>query len=413
MYTWQRWRNWQNPAGLDPRSFGKRMRNVSLFCPQGPENSSGGPGQPARMRLDLSEYEPVSMLRVQETYVPQSKFPVIDVHTHLSFSAMIQNGVELADERQFLAEPSSLLPLMDRKNIRALINLTGGYGGGLTEAINRYDNTHPGRFYTFTQPCFSRFKEPGYPKLQGRAIEEARQCGARGLKILKTLGLYLRENITSGQLVQIDDHRFDEMWDACGRFDMPVAIHVSDPIAFFTPVDRFNERFEELNRHPDWSFYGGDFPTNAELLAARDRVIARHPGTQFIVLHVGNFAEDLEHVSVLLDRFSNVTVDIAARISELGRQPRAAKRFFEKYQDRILFGTDAIPNGYDYPQQVFGDRLYEIYFRFLETDDDYFDYAPAKISPQGRWRIYGIGLSDSILEKVYNGNAARLLNLTL
>jgi predicted TIM-barrel fold metal-dependent hydrolase len=175
--------------------------------------------------------------------------------------------------------------------------------------------------------------------------------------------------------------------------------------------DRFNERYEELNAHPDWSFYGGDFPTNAQLLQARDRVLARHPKTQFIVLHVGNFAENLESVARDLDRFPNMSVEIGARIGQLGRQPRASRRFFEIYQDRILFGTDPIPHGDEFPQQVFGDKLYEIYFRFLETDDEYFDYAPAKVPPQGRWRIYGIKLPDAILRKVYNQNAARLLGI--
>jgi predicted TIM-barrel fold metal-dependent hydrolase len=249
--------------------------------------------------------------------------------------------------------------------------------------------------------------------VQAQAIEQAHQDGARGLKILKTLGLYLRTNITSGTLVKIDDPRFDPMWDACGQLNMPVAIHISDPVAFFTPTDRFNERYEELSNHPDWSFYGHDFPSNADLIEARNRVIARHPKTRFIVLHVGNFAENLANVSENLDRFDNMTVDIAARIGELGRQPRAARAFFDKYQDRILFGTDATPHGDEYPQQVFNDKLYEIYYRFLETDDEYFDYAPAKVPPQGRWRISGINLPESILRKVYNGNAARELHLTV
>jgi predicted TIM-barrel fold metal-dependent hydrolase len=318
-------------------------------------------------------------------------------------------GVELAGDRQYLGAPQELQAVMERKNIRAMVNLTGGYEKGLAETVAKYDRAFPGRFYTFTEPSYSHFKEADYPALQARAIEQAHRDGARGLKILKTLGLYLRENITSGTLVKIDDPRFDPMWDACGQLNMPVAIHVSDPIAFFTPTDRFNERYEELNNHPDWSFYGGDFPSNEELLAARNRVMARHPKTQFIVLHVGNFAEDLQNVSDNLDRFPNMFVDIAARIGELGRQPRTSRRFFDKHQDRILFGTDATPHGDDYPQQVFNDKLYEIYFRFLETDDEYFDYAPARVPPQGRWKIYGINLPEPILSKIYYENAARLL----
>ena len=247
----------------------------------------------------------------------------------------------------------------------------------------------------------------------GDLIQQGAKAGARGLKILKTLGLYLREGITTGALVKIDDPRFDPMWEACAAVNLPVLIHVADPEAFFLPVDRFNERYDELGFHPDWSFHGHDFPSFAELMAARDRVYARHPKTQFLSLHVGHDAENLAFVSESLDRFPNMTVELGARIGELGRQPRASRKFFDKYQDRILFGTDAVPRpaGDATPQQVFKDELFEIYYRFLETEDEYFDYAPAPVPPQGRWRIYGLGLPDAILKKVYQDNAVRLLRL--
>jgi predicted TIM-barrel fold metal-dependent hydrolase len=351
------------------------------------------------------------MLQVRESRIERAKFPVIDFHTHITRSAKSTRGVSLASDRVYLGTPQELLAVMDRKNIRAMVNLTAGYDSGLAEVVSKYDKAYPGRFYSVTEPCYERFKELNYPQLQADAIERAYKDGAKGLKILKTLGLYLRENITSGTLVKIDDRRFDPMWDACGQLNIPVAIHVSDPIAFFTPTDRFNERYEELSNHPDWSFYGHDFPSNAEILEARNRVFARHPKTQFIVLHVGNFSEDLGNVSENLERFPNMSVDIAARIGELGRQPRTARKFFDKHQDRILFGTDATPHGDEFPQQVFNDQLYEIYYRFLETDDEYFDYAPAKVPPQGRWRIYGINLPETILRKVYFENAARQLRI--
>ena len=361
--------------------------------------------------LELSQYEPKSMLQVHETHVERSKFPLIDFHTHISVSAKSEKGVALSPERHYLGTPQELLSVMDRKNIKTMVNLTGGYEKGLVEAVQKYDRAYPGRFLTFTEPSYSHFKEANYPKLQADAIEQAHRDGARGLKILKTLGLYLRENITSGTLVKIDDPRFDPMWEACGQLNMPVAIHISDPVAFFTPTDRFNERFEELNNHPDWSFYDHDFPTNAELLGARNRVMEKHPKTIFVTLHFGNFSENLQNVAENLDRYPNMYVDMAARIGELGRQPYTSKKFFDKYQDRILFATDATPHGDEFPQQVFNDKLYEIYYRFLETDDEYFDYAPAKVPPQGRWQIYGIQLPDAILQKVYHDNAARLLRI--
>jgi len=361
--------------------------------------------------LDLSQYEPKSMLQVHETQVERAKFPVIDFHTHISVSAKAEKGVAISPDRQYLGTPQECLAVMDRKNIKVMVNLTGGYEKGLAEAVGKYDRAYPGRFLTFTEPSYSHFKESNYPQLQAQAIEQAHRDGARGMKILKTLGLYLRENITSGPLVKIDDPRFDPMWDACGQLNMPVAIHISDPAAFFTPTDRFNERYEELNNHPDWSFYGADFPSNAELIEARNRMMAKHPKTQFVTLHFGNFSENLQNVSENLDKYPNMHVDMAARIGELGRQPFTSKKFFDKYQDRILFATDATPHGDAFPQQVFNDQLYEIYYRFLETEDEYFYYAPAKIPPQGRWRIYGINLSDQILRKVYNENAARLLQI--
>jgi len=403
-------RQWLRQLSLTLSAFAQPKS--ALFVPSSKEKPEAQ-GDNHKATLALSNYEPRSALHAQETHIEAASFPVIDVHTHITVSAKSKNGVGLGAERTYLGQPDELLPLMDRKNIRAMVNLTGGYDDGLAQVIAKFDKAFPGRFYSFTEPCYERFLEPKYPQIQADGIEYAHRTGAKGLKILKTLGLYLRENITSGKLVKIDDPRFDPMWDACGQLNMPVAIHVSDPIAFFTPIDRFNERYEELNNHPDWSFYDHDFPSNAELLQARNRMFARHPRTQFIVLHVGNFAENLDNVSESLDRFSNMTVDIAARIGELGRQPRRSRRFFDRHQDRILFGTDATPHGDEFPQQVFNDKLYEIYYRFLETEDEYFDYAPAKVPPQGRWRIYGLGLPHSILEKVYNQNAARVLGIEI
>lgn len=354
-----------------------------------------------KAKLDIMEFEPRSQLRVAETKVERAKFPVIDMHTHVSFSR--------EEVSRFSAEPAKLLEVMDRRNIRSMVNLTGGRGKGLKEAVEKLDRAHPGRFITFTEPWYSRVNQPDYAKAQPQWLEQAKGDGARGLKVLKNLGLTVRDS--AGKLITIDDARFDPMWDACAQLKLPVAIHISDPAAFFEPIDRFNERWEELANHPDWSFHGKDFPSNAELLAARDRVFARHPKTQFVVLHVGNYAEDLGHVGGMLDRFPNTTVEIGARIGELGRQPKAARKFFDKYQDRIHFGTDAVPNGHQTPQQVFGDELYRIYYRFLETEDEYFDYAPAPVPPQGRWRIYGLGLPDEILRKVYSGNALRVLGV--
>ncbi|HKU14176.1 MAG TPA: amidohydrolase family protein [Steroidobacteraceae bacterium] len=370
-------------------------------------------GSAADSDLRLKDYQPRSMLHVAQTRVERARYPVIDCHTHLAWSAAQRGGVPLGTDVDFIATPQELLPVMDRKNVRIMVNLTGGVGNGLAESVRRFDDAAKGRFLTLTEPSYGRIVEAKYPRIQADAIADAKRNGAKGLKVLKTLGLVLRERIDSGALIKVDDPRFDPMWEACAGAGLPVFIHVSDPEAFFLPTDRFNERYEELNNHPDWSFHGKDFPSNQALLEARDRVLKRHPKTTFVLLHLGNNAENLAAVSECLDRYPNTLVETGARIGELGRQPRTARRFFERYQDRILFGTDAVPppSGNETPQQVFGDALFEIYFRFLETEDEYFDYAPAATPPQGRWCIYGIGLPDSILKKVYYENAARLFGL--
>jgi predicted TIM-barrel fold metal-dependent hydrolase len=376
-----------------------------------PRPAQAAAAAPAERPLALKDFQPKSMLHVAETKVPKARFPVIDIHTHLGWRAKSSGGVSVGEEQKFLATPEELLAVMDRRNLQTMVNLTGGVGAGLQDSIKRYEAAAPGRFVTFTEPSFYRIQEPGFAKWQADEVERARRAGARGVKALKTLGLFLREKIATGPLVKVDDPRFDPLWEACGALDLPVAIHVSDPEAFFLPTDRFNERYEELSNHPDWSFHDRDYPSNQELLDARNRLFAKHPRTTFVALHVGHNAENLAYVGECLDRFPNMNVEIGARIGELGRQPRTSRRFFDRYQDRILFGTDAVPHGDETPQQVFGDLLYEIYYRFLESEDEYFDYAPAAVPPQGRWRIYGLGLPEAILKKVYHDNAARILGL--
>jgi len=361
--------------------------------------------------LALKDFQPKSMLHVAENHPQKAKFPVIDVHTHLGWAQRRQGRI-VPGEMNFLATPQELLATMDRKNVKTMVNLTGGTGAALEKSIQRFEKAAPGRFVTFVEPSWYRIDEPGYDKTQADEIEQAKKAGARGVKVLKALGLVVRENDGKGPLLKVDDKRFDPMWDACARLNMPVSIHVSDPEAFFLTTDRYNERYEELQNHPDWSFHGKDYPSNQELLDARNRVFSRHPKTTFIALHVGNNAENLAAVGENLDRFPNMHVEIGARIGELGRQPRTARKFFDKYQDRILFGTDAVPKGFETPQQIFGDQLYEIYYRFLETEDEYFDYAPAPVPPQGRWRIYGLGLPDTMLKRIYHDNAARILGLS-
>lgn len=354
--------------------------------------------------ITLPEFQPKSMLRVPEHPLARAKFPVIDVHTHLF-------GVgrkPAPDSPEAHAELAEVARYMDECNLQTLINLTGGNSQTIP-AIRKTMSAFGGKFLTATEPVWKRANDPDYPKWQADELAKCKQEGAVGLKILKYLGLGLRQN---GKLVRIDDRRFDPMWEAAGALDLPVLIHTGDPGAFFTPIDRFNERYEELQRHPEWSFYDRDFPKRSELHAERLRVMERHPKTTFIALHVANDAEDLAQAAEWLDRHPNMNVEFGARLGELGRQPRSSRKFFDRYQDRIMFGTDAtFDAGREYPQQDLKPAMYRCYFRFLETDDEYFDYAPSAVPPQGRWKIYGIALPDAILKKVYHNNAARLFHL--
>lgn len=335
--------------------------------------------------LKLRDWEPRPMMVTKATRVDRPKFPVIDVHNHLGGG---KDRLTPDVVKRYLAE-------MDASGVQTVVNLDGGWGDRLTETLSALDNAHPGRFLTFALVDFSGIDDPGWSDREARRLEASFRAGAKGLKFHKSFGLSVRYK--DGRLVPVDDPKLDPIWETCAKSSRPVVIHVADPAAFFTPLDRFNERWHELNENPGWLFYGEKFPRRQDLLDALHRVIARHPKTTFINTHFGNNAEDLGAVAEKLDKYPNMYVDIDARISELGRQPYASRRFFLKYQDRILFGTDTTPNR----------EAYRIYYRFLETDDEYFDCS-ASHHRQGFWNIYGIFLPDDVLMKIYQTNAARL-----
>ena len=234
--------------------------------------------------------------------------------------------------------------------------------------------------------------EPAFIQKSVDYLERLVEHGAVGFKIWKDLGLTLRD--ARGELVRVDDERLDPLYDKARELDIPVMFHTADPAAFFEPLDRFNERYEELAAHPDWSFYGAQY-TKRDLLEQRNCVFARHPETRFIGAHVGESPEDLGFVTAMLERFPNVTVDMSSRVAELGRQPYSAREFFLKFPDRILFGTDLLPDV----------AMYRLHYRFFETADEYFDY-PSHASRQGRWMVYGIFLPEDVLRKVYRENSS-------
>ncbi|MBN2289589.1 MAG: amidohydrolase [Candidatus Glassbacteria bacterium] len=336
--------------------------------------------------LRLLDWRPVSQLVVRQTQILQPRFPVIDIHNHLGGRAKADSA------RQYLE-------IMDKAGITKCVSLDGrSRGDYFKEHLRNLQAVSRDRFLVFFSPDFSGIDEPDFGAREAKKLEEAVRLGARGLKIFKSLGLTLRDK--SGKLVPVDDPRIDPVWAKCAELGIPVMIHVSDPKAFFTAVDRYNERYDELGAHPDWAFCGDEFPSKEEILAQRNRVFARHPGTVFIGAHMGTLPEELHRVGMWLDAYPNFCVDIDARIAELGRQPYTARRFMIRYQDRVMFGTDSPPNV----------ELYRIYYRFLETDDEYFDYS-AGLFNQGRWGIYGLYLPDEVLEKIYNRNALKILGM--
>jgi predicted TIM-barrel fold metal-dependent hydrolase len=331
-------------------------------------------------------YRPEPMLVTPETAVEKPRYPVIDIHCHWT----TRN------------DAAAMLAAMDDHGIERAVNLSGGWGRGLEATLDIFRTASERRFIIFCNVDFSRIDEPGFGETMADELRAAHEKGAAGLKIFKDLGLKIRD--ASDTLVPIDDPRLDPIWAVCGELEMPVLIHSGDPAAFFLPIDETNERWMQLKRHPDWSFHGDEFPSRAEVLAQRDRMMKRHRGTTFIGAHLGSSAEDLAALTRTLDEHANFYVDFSGRVAELGRQPYSARKFLIAYQDRVLFGSDRYPGRPDQPR-------YRVYYRFLETDDEYFDYYDHPFPPTGEWKIYGVFLPDEVLKKVYHDNAARLLGL--
>ena len=351
--------------------------------------ASTSPRQDDIRELKLKDWEPRSSMVTKVTRLEKPAFPVVDIHNHLGSG------------RQYLTQErvNRYLTEMDAAGIRTVVNLDGRSGQALKDTIELLDRAHPGRFITFANVDFSGIDESGWSERESARLDEGFRAGARGLKFYKNFGLHVRYK--DGKLMPIDDPKLEPIWEVCARHKRPVIIHTADPAAFWKPLDRFSERWHELNQHPDWLFADSSrFPPREELISQLYRVIEAHPKTSFISTHFGNSAEDLGFVAEKLARYPNLYVDIDARISELGRQPYTTRRLFLKYPDRILFGTDTTPNR----------EAFRIYFRFLETDDEYFDPS-ASHHRQGFWNIYGIYLPKDVLSKVYYKNAERILGV--
>ncbi len=333
----------------------------------------------AQQKMDFEKYNPPSTLVVPEHKLTKAKFPFIDVHNH-------QFGMSTMNL-------SSLTTEMDKLNMKVMVNLSGGSGKQLQDAINNAKQNKPGRFIVFANVDFKGVGENGWGEKAAAQLAEDVKNGANGLKIYKSLGFSVKD--TDGKRVTVDDARLDAIWKKAGELKIPVLIHTADPKPFWDEVNEQNERWLELVTHPNRK-RGADNPAPWDtLIEEQHRLFKKHRNTTFIAAHFGWYPNDLNKLSLLLDDMPNVVVEFGAVIAELGRQPRAAKAFFTKYQDRILFGKDSwVP------------EEYATYFRVLETEDEYFPYHKKY---HAYWPMYGMGLTDDILKKVYYKNALRII----
>ncbi len=353
-----------------------------------------GPAERLADRLLLRDWHPVPQTVTTVTATPRPAVPCVDAHNHL--------GRWLAPDGGWLAgDVRALLAVLDAHDVETVVNLDGRWGEELTANLDRYDRAHPGRFATFAHLDWRALADDAPTAVLRTQLEDAVRRGARGLKVWKDLGLTHRDG--AGRLVLPDDERLLPVFATAGDLGLPVVVHTADPVAFFAPLDATNERVDELGEHPQWWFGGPGLPTFDRLTAALETLVAATPGTTYVGAHVGCHAEDLGRVDRMLTHHPNLHVDTGGRFGELGRTPRAFRRLVERHPTRVLFGTDAYP-----PDGA----AYEVAFRFLETADEAFDYAPGSpVPPQGRWQIAGADLPGHLLPDLYAGNARRVLRL--
>jgi predicted TIM-barrel fold metal-dependent hydrolase len=333
----------------------------------------------ATEKMDFEKYNPKSTLVVPEHKLTSAKFPFIDVHNH-------QFNMPTMDL-------STLTKEMDKMNMAVMVNLSGNSGSSIVQSVKNIKDNYPKRFIVFANVNFEKVGEAGWGEKAAKQLEEDVKNGANGLKIYKSLGISSKD--INGNRIPIDDPRLDLVWDKAGELKIPVIIHTADPKPFWDPMDENNERWLELATRPGRKRSDTDPAPWQQLVDEQHRMFKKHPKTTFINAHFGWYPNDLGKLSQLMDDLPNMNVEFGAVIAELGRQPKAAKKFFEKYQDRILFGKDSwVP------------EEYATYFRVLETEDEYFPYHKKY---HAYWRMYGLGLPDSILKKVYYKNALRIV----
>src|SRR6478752_7576120 len=329
--------------------------------------------------MDVEEYEPLSTLKVPQHLLTHSKFPFIDVHNH-QWTMPVQNLGKLVTE-------------MDSLNMSVMVNLSGFRGKYLEWSLDNVNNHFPKRFILFLNINFENLDDAGWPDETLKLMEEAVKQGVKGLKVYKQLGLNDADN--NGNRIAIDDPRLDPIWAKCGTLGIPVLIHSGEPNSFWKPKDKYNERWLELKQEPGRYRDPAKVPPFEQVMGEQHHVFRKHPETKFIDAHLGWFGGDLERLGKLFDELPNVYTELGAVLAELGRQPRFARAWMIKYQDRVMMGKD-----------TYKKEEYYTYFRVLETDDEYFDYYRKR---HAHWKMYGLALPDSVLKKVYYKNALKVI----
>lgn len=333
----------------------------------------------AQNDMSFESYNPISTLVVPGDSVLKAKFPFIDIHSHQFRMAQQDLSVLVRD--------------MDKMNEGIMINLSGGSGDRLKQAIDNVKAHYPNRFGVFANVSFTGVGSKGWAEAAAKQLAEDVKNGAVGLKVYKSLGL--RNKDINGKRIAVDDPRLDLIWETCGELGIPVLIHSADPKPFWDPMDADNERWLELKTHPGRKRSDTDPAPWQQIIEEQHNLFRKHPHTIFINAHMGWYANNLAALGQLLDEIPNMYVGIAAVIAELGRQPRFAHDFFVKYQDRILFGKDSwVP------------AEFPTYFRVLESADEYFPYHKKY---HAFWAMYGMNLPDEVLKKVYYKNALKIV----
>ena len=343
----------------------------------------------------LSDFDPKSSLKVKRKQILKAKYPAIDVHFHFDSDF-------LTEEDKRILIPENLIKAMDSVGVKTIINLDNK---DLERMLNQYSKPYPDRFINFAHVTFpAHIITDSVLASRADEFEKWVKMGVRGMKMGKQINIWFRDS--SGRFIPADDPRLEPLWVKAVELGIPVIWHATDPTAFWEPVSRFNERFTELGRYPFWSYYGPEFQSKEAICKQRENVLKRNPNTTFIGAHFGQNADDLNYISYLLDTYPNYYIEFGAVLSDLGKQPYTARKFFIKYQDRILFGTDG---GSMHIKGWTIEKVYRAYFEFLETDNEYIDYPLQGAINQGNWKIYGINLPDEVLEKIYYKNAEKIL----